>query len=278
MSYGRQPTQVHLYKGDLDQTLIRDLHCRAKPAPHGRRTPFRATRSPHVREWGNIRSNIRNRFRQELSLSREVRAARLPQSVPGLAKPERPVCRYARPIRGLLHACCVRAALERRTQGTEEKVRGGEAGQTREQACEGKAGQRREQVCEGRGGQRQKGGGEGGRKLTLMKARTLVVRMQGSTRQKQLLIALGQRPRRCYFPPAVRGNSARPCARSRFDACGLLGKVMPLCQVPDSQQHRGETKTMESQDVRALALHCPLGCSHPCMPLCRIPDSQRREN
>ena len=111
-----------------------------------------------------------------------------------------------------------------------------------------------------------------------MKARTLVVRMQGSTRQKQLLIALGQRPRRCYFPPAVRGNSARPCARSRFDACGLLGKVMPLCQVPDSQQHRGETKTMESQDVRALALHCPLGCSHPCMPLCRIPDSQRREN
>ena len=163
VSYGRQSTQVHLYKGDLDQTLIRDLRCIVARSP--RRTVAALRFGP--REARMCESGVTFGVTFEivsaktLSLSREVRAARLPQSAPGLAKPERLVCRYARPTRGLLHACCARAALERRTQGTEEKVRGGEAGQTREQVCEGKAGQRREQVCEGRGGQGQRGGGRG---------------------------------------------------------------------------------------------------------------------
>ena len=163
VSYGRQSTQVHLYKGDLDQTLIRDLRCIVARSP--RRTVAALRFGP--REARMCESGVTFGVTFEIVSAKNYRChARSAQR--GCRNPARasrsPSGLFA-DMRGRFEAFCTLAAFERRLRdghkAQEEKVRGGEAGQTREQACEGKAGQRREQVCEGRGGQGQRGGGGG---------------------------------------------------------------------------------------------------------------------
>ena len=91
---------------------------------------------------GNTRSNIRNRFRQDISLSREVRAARLPQSVSGLAKPERLDCRYERPtfFARLLRSSGARETETRHKRRKLEEERRGRRGSKFEKERRGRGG------------------------------------------------------------------------------------------------------------------------------------------
>ena len=162
MSYGRQSTQVHLYKGDLDQTLIRDLRCIVARSP--RRTVAALRFGP--REARMCESGVTFGATFETVSAKNYRChARSAQR--GCRNPFRasrsPSGLFA-DMRGRLEAFCTLAALERRLRdghkAQRRKLEEERRGRRGSKFAKERRGRRGSKFAKGEAG---KGRGEGGR-------------------------------------------------------------------------------------------------------------------